>query len=718
MTNIDNRPFETADEPFQPSSEAPRAPLLPDPGFLWQVFRRNTLLVFGLFSVVLLLAAAYLATATPMYAASASLIVEPAGDPVRTSEPTRSGQIPNTDEIDTEIRLMSSPLVAKIAAQLYSERFASPDGDPFTATEIETLARRMSATTTILRSGSSKIIDITSTGPDAQFAAATANLIGEAYLQSQIDNKSQRSQSTQEFIQERLAELEHNAITAQAALDNYRAARGLVTSQGGTNAEQEVSNLNTQLASARAELAEKRGRLNAARQQLARGSGGADVGAALGSSTIASLRQQEARASAELAMLTERYGERYPERRQTESELADIRSRIQEEINRVLSNLEADVQTAQSRVASLSASRQSALGTMTTNSRAQAGMNELAQKAEAAQSIYESFLARSQEGSALRDSEMPDARFATRAEVPASPYSPNYVLTIALAIVVGLIVSFTGLLASEYLRRGVQTKRDVELRLRLRYAGAIPTLKSTIKGRQPLEAPQEYVLSHPHSLFAEAFRSIRTFLMLSPGKRSRAIAITSALPGEGKTTTSVCLGRTAAAEGLKTILVDADLRRRGSSELLEYENDHDIYDYLLRDAPLGQCVYRDEMSGLDILGSNTVPDGGPNPLREETVEKMLAELRATYEVIIIDTAPVLGVAESRLLATSADRVLVITHWRKTSIRAIEAVVDMLIDSGAKVTGLALSQVNIKKYASTGDGDVYAYAKKFRGYYTN
>ncbi|RIV89771.1 polysaccharide biosynthesis tyrosine autokinase [Aurantiacibacter xanthus] len=718
MTTIDTRSFDSADEPFQPAPEEARAPLLPDPGFLWQVFRRNALLVFGLFFLVLLCAAAYLATATPMYSATASMIVEPASGPVRTSEPVSTGMIPNTDEIDTEIRLMSSPLVAQIAAHLYSERFASPDGDPFTKEEVEVVAARMTGTTRILRSGSSKIIDITSNGPDAQFAAATANLIGEAYLQSQIDNKSQRSQSTQEFLNERLSELEHNALTAQAALDNYRAARGLVTSNSGTNAEQEVSNLNTQLASARAELAEKQGRLNAARQQLARGSGGADVGAALGSGTIASLRQQEARASAELAVLTERYGELYPERRQTESELADIRRRIQEEINRVLSNLQADVQTAQSRVASLTASRQTAIGAMTTNSRAQAGLNELTQKAEAAQAIYQSFLERSQEGTALRDSEMPDARFATRAEVPKSPYSPNYVLTIALAIVLGLVVGFVGLLTSEYLRRGVQTKRDVERRLRLRYAGAIPTLKSTVKGRQALEAPQDYVLSHPHSLFAEAFRSIRTFLMLSPGKRSRAIAITSALPGEGKTTTSVCLGRTAAAEGLKTILVDADLRRRGSSELLQYESDHDIYDYLLRDTPIEQCIYRDEMSGLDILGSNEVPESGQNPLREDTVDKMLAELRSRYDVVIIDTAPVLGVAESRLLASTADRVLVITHWRKTSIRAIEAVVDMLIDSGAKVTGLALSQVNIKKYASTGDGDVYAYAKKFRGYYNN
>ena len=692
--------------------------LLPDPGFLWQVFRRNllpfALVVFG----VLALTAAYLALTTPIYAARASLLIEPSADPVRTRGPDEDTAVPNTDEIDTEIRLIGSPIVTEIAAALYAERFASPDGDDFTPDEIEGVARRMAGSTRVVRSGQTKIIDIIATGSDPQFAAATANLVGEAYLQSQVQNKTAMSQSTQDFINRRLSELESNALRAQAALDNYRASRGLVSSQGGTNAEQEVSNLNQQLASARAELAEKQGRYNAARTQLARGGGGADVGAALGSGTIGSLRQQEARVSAELAVLTERYGELHPQRRQTARELADIRSRIQEEINRVMSSLQAEVQTAQSRVASLTQSRQTSIGTMTRNSRAQAGLSELEQKAEAARSVYQTFLSRSQENTALRDSALPDARFATRADVPGAPITPNVPLTMIIGLLAAFLLGLAAIFIAEYLRRGVQTKRDVERQLRLRYAGAIPTLKSTIKGRMPLETPQDYVLNHPHSLFAEAYRSIRTFLTLSPGTRPRAIAITSALPREGKTTTSVCLGRTTAVEGTRTVLVDADLRRRGASELLEYESEHDIYDYLLGRQPLERCIYRDERSGLDVLGSSKPPEDATNPITETNVEAMLDELREHYEVVIVDTAPILGVAEGRILAVAADRVLIITQWKKTSVRAVEAVADMLIEAGAKITGVALSQVNIRKYASTGDGDVYAYSKKFKGYYTN
>lgn len=693
-------------------------PLLPDPGLLWQIFRRNLLLFLLVLASIIGLTAIFLSLQVPTYTANASILIEPTGDPVRTADPQQRSVEVNADEVDTEIRLIGSPLVAERAGQLYAERFASPDGDPFTKEETTELGQLMMGSTLILRSGQTRVIDVVSSNSDPVFAAASVNLIAEAYLNSQVDAKTSRSDASSEFINARLNELEQNALSAQSALDNYRAARGLVSANGSTNAEQEVSNMNQQLASARAELAEKQGRYNAARAQLSRGGGGADVGAALGSGTISSLRQQEASTSAELAVLRDRYGALHPQRRQTEEQLKEIRLRIQEEINRVLSNLQAEVQTAQSRVSSLQGSRSSALGSLQRNGRAQAGMSELEQKAAAAQSIYQSFLERSQEAGALSGSAMPDAIISSRATVPTFPSSPNYSLIIIAGIILAFVAGFFSVLVAEYLRRGVQTKRDVERRLKLRYAGAIPTLKSTVKGRKALTAPHDYVLLYPHSLFAEAFRSIRTFLTLSPGTRPRAIAITSALPGEGKTTTSVCLARTSAAEGAKVVLVDADLRRRGASSLIDFENEHDIYDYLSGSSPLGECIFRDEQSGLDVLGSNAVDESAHNPLNEERVKKMYNELREKYDVIIVDTAPILGVAEGRLLATCADRVLLITQWKKTSLRAVEAVVDMLTDAKAKVTGLALTQVNIKKYASTGDGDVYAYTKKFRGYYQN
>lgn len=715
---LDNDPdFEIEDKDTAIAGDT-RVPLLPDPGLLWQIFRRNLLLFAIVVAAIIGLTAAIMSVLTPQYAAASSLLIQPTGAPVETAVRDTSRNLVGVDEVDTEIAIISSPQVAERAAELYAERFASPDGDAFRSEELAILAKKISRTITVSRRGDVRVVDILAVNEDPAFAAASANLLAEAYLLSQIESKTARSDNSSEFINARLAELQSNAIATQTAVDQYRASRGLSSNNSATNAEQEVSNLNTQLAQARADLAEKRGRYNSAREQMTRGGAGADVGAALGSGTVAGLRQQESNASARLAVLRERYGPLHPERRQVEQELKDIRERIQDEIDRVLSNLEAEVQTAQSRVSSIESSRGSALGAVRGNSMAQTGLSALEQKAAAAQAIYESFLERSQESGALRNSAMPDATIASRAVVPSAPSSPNYFLIALAGLVLAISAGLFAILMAEYLRRGVQTKRDVERRLQLRYAGAIPILSSTIKGRRTIEAPHDYVLKHPHSLFAEAFRSIRTFLTLSPGTRPRTIAVTSALPGEGKTTTAVCLARTSAAEGLSVVIVDADLRRRGTSILLDYDSQNDIFAYLLDGAMLEDCIQKDPLSGLHVLGSRSEQEEARNPLTEARIAKMFDELRSVYDIVIVDTAPILGVAEGRILATAADRVLVITKWKRTSMRAVEAAIAMLIDAKAKVTGLALSQVNIKQYASTGDGDVYAYTKKFRGYYQN
>jgi len=715
MNDMDAKIVEDAEEAVGPNGSVP---LLPDPGLLWQFFRRNLLLFVLVVLSIIGLTVLYLALQVPTYSTTATLLIEPTADPVRTTGAREGVQVAQADPVDTEIRLVGSPVVADRAGRLYAERFASADGDPFTEEEIESLGRRMRGSAIITRAGQTRVIDVTAINEDPAFAAASANLIIEAYLDSQVEAKTNRSDSNSEFVNARISELEKNAAEAQAAVDNYRAARGLVSANGSTNAEQEVSNLNQQLASARANLAEKQGRLAAAREQLARGGGGADVGAALSSGTVSSLRQEESRLSAQLSVLRSRYGPLHPERVQAEAELAEVRGNLQDEINRVISNLQADVQTAQSRVSSLQSSRSTALGSLQRNGQAQAGLTELEQKATAAQGIFQAFLARSQESGALRDSATPDALFASRAKVPEFPSSPNYPLIGAAGVVFAFAAGFVSIGLAEYLRRGIQTKRDVERKLRLRYAGAIPTLKSTLDGKKTDEAPHDYVISSPHSLFAESFRSVRTFLTLSPGKRPRAIAITSALPGEGKTTTSVCLARTAAAEGGRILLVDADFRRRGSSELVNYESDYDIFNYIAGEAKLEDCIYHDELANLDVLGSNEAIGAQQLPLTQDRIESMFEELKGRYDAVIVDTAPLLGVAEGRILATCADRVLLVTQWKKTSARAVEAAVDMLTDAKAKVTGLSLTQVDIRRYASTGEGDVYAYTKKFRGYYQN
>jgi len=702
--------------PIAKSAETPvpHSHLLPDPRLIWSVLRRNFKLFFGLVVLVWIAFLAAVLLITPEYSTRASILFETTPNPVQP-DTNRQLQSDTSDLIETQMRLITSPdIVERVVADHVREHPNNPDGEPWTSAQIEQLGSQMLDALEVQQDASTRIVNLDAYASDPQFAADVANGFAEQYIQAQIASRSQTMNQSDKWLKDRLTALKHDAQATQAAVDDYKVRHNLVAANGATVAEQEVSALNQQIASAQADLAEKRGSLQAARAQIGRGGGGEDVGAALNSETVSRLRQQEAQLSADLAEMEERYGPDFPVRQQAEQRLGQVHASIQSEINRIISNLSADMQSSQSRLASLQASLGSAEGGLNANGRAQAVLNQLQQEALAARTVYQEFLDRSSEVSATRFLEQADARIVRHARVPTFPSYPDYKLAGLLALVASLGVGFSGVGLAEYLRRGIETKRDVEQGMRVHYAGAIPDLLSTTT--KPVdESCVDYVLSHPRSLFAESFRNIRLFLTLSGQARTQVLAITSALPQEGKTTTAVCLARTTAIGGLRTLLIDTDFRLRGSSVILGFHPTRGLDDVLNREAPLHDALCIDEHSGLHVLGISE--DGAMGELgAPHLFERLLQSARLEYDVIVIDTAPILGVADARQICSMADSVLLLSRWRETPAKAVEAAIDILEDSGAALAGIALTQVDIRRYASTGESDVFAYTQKFSEYY--
>lgn len=691
---------------------------LPDPRAIWVAFRRHAALFVGVLAAILIAVFVWAYLQVPVYAATSSLLVRPQSDAVVDVKAV-TPELPATNDIvNTQVRLMQSPALAMRVAQRYAE--THPQADLVRGQSPDTIAAALAGMVQISRSASTFVIEVTARSTDAQEAADIANLYVNEFVSSDKEAKVSTNAAADTWLRQRTTELEKDATAADAALQAYKIRNGMISSEGASLSEQEISSLNQQIALAQAELAEKQGRLSSARAQLAKGGGGADVGAALGSGTIGTLRAREAEASAKLAQLQARYGAQYPDLVKTQSELTAIRADIQREIDRILSNLQAEVNVAASRLSSLQGSRGVSAGVLSTNTQAQVGLQELQRRADAAKAIYETFLNRAHETGAQVGLQRADTQVDSLATVPMGPVFPDYRLVVFVGLFGGILGGIAAVGVAEYLQGGIRTKADVEERLGLRYAGAVPDLGSTLGKLRTIEAPHEYVLSHPQSTFAEAFRSIRAFLLLSgrsASKPSRAIAITSALPQEGKTTTAVCLARTTAMDGTPTVLVDCDLRRRGSSELLGNRRSNGLYDYF-NGAPLDQSLYLDEESGLYLLGTASTEGSGQDPLTTENLDRLIEELRRRFQVIIIDTAPLLGLADARIVASAADRVLLINRWKTTSIRAAEAATDILVASGARISGVALTQVDIRSYASTGYTDSYSYHKQFRGYYVN
>lgn len=704
-----------------------RDAILPNPRVIWLTFRRNFLLFAGVAIVIISAVAAWTVTRVPIYESTASLLVEVASPNVVDVKAVSKDMADNSEALETQVSLIGSPAVVRRAADIYAARHpADPRANPGSR---EALAQEIADSISVGRAGLTFVIEVSASSSDPAFAAGAANAVAEAYLTAQREAKVNANTDAGQFLFKRTAELREEASRADAALQQYKINNGLMSAQGSTMAEQEISTLNQQISQAEAELAEKQGRLTAAEAQLRAGGGGADVGAALGSGTIGSLRQSEAAASTKVAEMSSRYGPLHPDLKRAESELTEIRSQIQQEIDRILSNLKADVRVASSRLASLRDSRARANGSLAANNSAAVGLMELERRAEAAKGIYETFLKRLQETTAQEGLQRANARVAVEATVPDGPVFPNRRLSAIIGLLGGLIAGLLAVAIAEYMRGAVRTKSDVENRLRVRYAGAVPELATTVKDAAIMEAPEEYVLTHPFSLFAESFRSLQAALLLGKkgapkegdgrrGARGRVIAITSALPQEGKTTTSTCLARTIAAGGARTVLVDCDLRRRGSSAILINAPRPGLYEYLDGTVPLEEALVYHEESGMYLLGTESPPTSARDPLSPENLARMTDELRDKFDVIILDTAPVLGVADARAVAAAADRVLVIARWGKTSFDAVEATIEILLAAGAKISGVALSQVDIRKSGSTGHNEMYTYQKKFRGYYIN
>lgn len=223
----------------------------------------------------------------------------------------------------------------------------------------------------------------------------------------------------------------------------------------------------------------------------------------------------------------------------------------------------------------------------------------------------------------------------------------------------------------------------------------------------------------PMSLFTESLRNLATYLGLTMSDgTAKVLTITSALPREGKSTTSMCLARTLAIGKQRVVLVDADVRHHSTSDaLLPGRNAEGLFRVLDGTIRIDEALVREDRTGLHILptlGQRSSED----QITEDAMARLIAGLREGFDIIIIDSAPVLGVAETRMVSRLSDKTLVIARWRRTPEKAVRTTLDLLAQGGGKVGGVALSLVNIKEFASAGLTDAFGYHKKFKGYYVD
>jgi polysaccharide biosynthesis transport protein len=715
-----------------------------DPREIIRILRRHLRILVATTLILLAAAILFVTTVTPLYTATSSVLIDPRraslADP--TGQPVLTNFGTDDASIESQVLLIQSIAVLQRAVERLKltedpefmagssildpiKRLLSTGSLPAgmsadaiaKANAVETLQRRLK----VIRQRGTFMVDISASSVDSEKAAVIANAIAESYLLEQVRSKYDATKIAAGWLDRQLADLKARVITSDRAVADFRAANNLMVAQGVTVNDQQISDLNNKLVEARAEAAEARARFDQVQQMAKTGADPGALAEALSSNTIAQLRTQHADLAKNAADLSSRYGQRHPLVAAAHAQVRDTQRLVNDEVQRTLLSRRHSYEVAAAREKSLEQSLDQLQGVSTVSGQAQVRLRELQREADANRTLYESFLSRYKEASAQESLELPESRVVTSAQAPIRPSFPKVWLVVGLAGVLGVGLGSVLALLSDYLDPRVKTLEQAEATSGVPGVAAVPLVglrelaRMAKRGRRelqrydprvarllpaPLQPPlMRYVVERPTSMFAEAIRTVRLAVQQAGGANSnRIVLVTSAIDGEGKTTLAANLALSFATIGIKTILVEGDLRNPEMTRSLCPRVTSGLLEVAIGDVPLHQAVLIDSSTGLSILPA---PSAEGNAMLADLMfsarmGSVFEELRLHYDVIVVDAPPVIPLVDGRALAEVADHVVLAMQWDHTPLDLLARTVDLLDHVHDRVVGTVLTQVDLRR----------------------
>lgn len=685
-------------------------------GLLAMLARRWRLIVI-VGGLTALAAAIALSLQPGRYEAAALIMIDPREQRVIAPEQSFSSVPPTDVFVESEVEaLMSRDLAERLVKAL--DLHKDPEFNPSPAST-DRIPDRVAGAIEAHRRGRTNVIEVVAKSEDPQKAARLANGLVEVYLQANVDQNVRAAGEANAWLEARLAELREEVNAREAAADSFRAEAGLLTARGETLTEQQISEAQAAVLQARAALAETQARHQQVRDLIARGGSADAIAAVINSNVIRDLRAREADAARRRAELSNRYGELHPQLQAINVELEDIRRQIEAEIGRIAASLASEVEVARVGLANLEADLAASEQRLLSGNDQLVQLRQLEREAAAARAVYESFLERSHEIAQQGALNATRARLLSRATPPTSDTAPAMSLILLAALALGAVCGLIAALIMEQLDDTLTTAEDVERAFGSPPLASIPLMPAKAAAKLPLDMrhPAHYIVRHPLSSFAEAIRVVRAAIVYAPGQtRRRVVAITSALPGEGKTTLALSLARIAALSGERVILIDCDVRRRAINDLLNTAPDFGLLEVLAGQVEWRDVVGRDDETPAHILPLSTCPIPLNDLIGSAAMRGLMRQLQAEYDLIILDCAPVLAVAETRAIAAIADSVLLVGRWRKTNARTLANAAAQIVAAGGDIIGVALNAIDPRAPGRTSHADSLYYVDAKKAYY--
>ncbi|MEJ1969744.1 MAG: polysaccharide biosynthesis tyrosine autokinase [Rhizomicrobium sp.] len=702
-----------------------------------RVIRVRRVLIVGTALTVIAATIAVLILMTPFYSATALVMLDQRKNTVEDAAAALTGLPSDPATLQNQVQiLMSTELANRVIAKLHLEQdpefrprlsiwsYLNPfhwfPGNPNAQSDRRgrdeartALANALHDGLTVEPVGLSTAIKVTYVSADPTKAAYIANAIADAYVEDQLEAKFDATQKATLWLTGRISELSRKAQEADSAVQRYKAEHNITTNATGASVvEQQTGDINSQLVISKTQLAEKEAAYSSL-VALARAGRAADSAAAMASPVISALRAQESEIARQLADLSSKYLPGHPKILDLQAQKANIDSKIAEEVQRIVDAARNDVSVAAAHVGSLQSSLKQLEGEGATQNAAAVELTALQSAATSARSMYEAFLGRLNQTQGEEGIQTPDARVISTAQVPQSPSFPRKTLTLMVAIPAGLVLGLLLAFGRERLDSGFRTTSQLESMLGIPVLSTVPEIAGAVKSASE---SADFVLEHPISSFAEAIRGLQLGLALSNvDRRPKVILVTSSVPGEGKTTIALSLARIAARGGLKTVIIDADMRRPNVAKTLGKDHfTNGLAEAVTGEKPLDTCIVRDPKSEAFVLPCLQPHHSPADFLGSNAMKQLVKLLSTTFDLVVIDSAPILPVNDTKVLSQLVDSVLFVIRWEKTPREAATNALRALADVHAPISGVALARADSIRfrYYNYGYQSYYNYDKYY------
>lgn len=543
----------------------------------------------------------------------------------------------------------------------------------------------------VSRVGTSNVIEVSVRSSSPEKAAALANAVADTYVADQIEARHERARRASIWLNERITLQRRQLEQSESAVERFRTAHNLLATRDGSVTEQQLSELNLALISARAEAAEKRSRYEQVERLLDQGADLQAVADVQQSTTVSELRARHAEVARTEADLLSKYGDRHPDLTRVRSELGEIDRQIEAEIGRVVVALKNELEVTETRVASLAASLAAVSGQTGVDNQLAVELRELERIATSDRALYETFLTRARLADEEASMDVAEARIISPAHAPDSPTYPRKRISVMLGFVFGIGAGICGAAVLEASRRGFIAESELEEALQLPVLASVPKVARWKGGTahvvDDLISPQLWrynAVIESIGLGANATTSFEW--------RSGPIHVTSALPGEGKTTLAISLAVAAAAAGNRVLLIDGDLRQSAATKAFDLGGEIGLVDVLGFYANPTDAIHLHEQTGVHILPAGARSKQRASLLGSARMRSLLDQLRSVFDVVIIDSPPAAVAIDTKVISSLADKVIFAVRWNHTRRETIARTIRKL-DTREGLLDIVLTMVD-------------------------